>query len=121
LGWGGSQSNNRQEAVIVHSPEFCDTNFPQVFCSGFDSRTDPTCASILGSPLTCNGDDTAVAGFLITADDACTINGNRYVLNYHSVVGFQEWINDVSAAQSYAKMSIVLILSVILVNFTKMM
>lgn len=116
LGWG--QTNTRQDAINVYSPEFCDENFPQVFCTSFDSRTDPTCTAILGSPLTCH-DHAAIGGFLLSGD--CVINGNRWLLNYHSLGGFQEWIDDVSAAKSYAKMSIFVILSAVLISVRNMM
>lgn len=118
LGWG--QGETRQDAINVYSPEFCDENFPQVFCTTFGSKTDGTCSAIFGSPLTCT-DHSAVAGFLITGDETCPISGTRFVLNYHSVGGFQEWVENEISAASYAKMSVALILSAILITARNMM
>jgi hypothetical protein len=120
-GWGGADLNSRQVAINVYSPEFCDINFPQVFCTTFGSIADDTCTALLGSPLTCTDHDD-IAGFVITSEETCATQGRQFVLQYHSIGGFNEWIHEVSGAETYAKVSsILLILSAALISVKNMM
>lgn len=93
FGWGGALLDPRRDEVMVNNPESCDPNYPQNFCTIFDSTLNPTCDAILGSPVTC-GNDMAVAGFL-TNDEGCNTNAGRTTLNYHSVDHFRDWIEGV--------------------------
>lgn len=78
---------------MVNISNFCDPNFPQNFCTLFDSISHSTCSAMHGSPLTC-GNDMAVAGFL-TNVEGCSTNAGRTILNYHSVHDFHDWIEGV--------------------------
>lgn len=111
---------NPQESIIpVFDAQFCDSNFSQVFCSTFASNSDLACTARLGSPITC-GDDSTLAGFLIT-DRACSITGDRFMLHYHSVSDFSDWIEKVSGAQITAEVSVMLILSAVVLGFRNFM
>lgn len=86
----------RQDLVTIVGSELCDQNFPDIFCSTFDSLDDVTCNAILGSPVICGN---ALAGFLIN-DESCTIVGDQNVLRYHSVGDFGEWIKEITTNES---------------------
>lgn len=93
FGWGGELLNPRRDAVMVNSSIDCDPNYPQNFCTTFDSVSHATCTALRGSPLTC-GSDTIAAGF-VTNDEGCSTNAGRAVLNYHSIRDFRDWIEGV--------------------------
>lgn len=109
-GWASAFGPSwRTEVVTIYSPELCDPNFPQTFCTDVDSRIADVCGARLGSPVTCNG-DSILAGFVIT-DGTCTIMGNRVVLLYHSVNDFRSFIKDMAGAAVPVKLSVLLIAS----------
>lgn len=110
-GWGGETANPRRELVTVLSPQLCDSRFPQAYCSVFVSSSITTCSSKLGSPL--SKDDSKIDGFLIN-EGSCSVNGTRYIMNYHSVEDYSDWIKKASGAQTGFKISTVLILSAVL-------
>lgn len=111
-GWGEVNGHNRHsEAISIFSSTFCTPNFEQVFCTTFASASHATCTAIQGSPVTC-GDESIVAGILIN-NGTCSHNGNRILLNYHSVHDFTDWIIEISGAKVTSKTSIVLILSAV--------
>ena len=76
-----------------------------------------TCMASSGAPLVSRDlASTAIEGFLIN-EGVCSINGTKFVLNYHSVGDFNEWIKEVSGAETISKISFLLILSAISMNF----
>jgi hypothetical protein len=121
FGWGVSLGEAPKEtAVAVYDSTFCDSNFPQVFCSTFLSRSEEACNAREGAPITC-GDEKRIDGFLLT-DEVCTINGVQFVLNYHSVREFIDWIKEKSGAKEYSgaqeffsKVSVYIFVSTLLV------
>ncbi|KAG4071696.1 hypothetical protein HA402_011850 [Bradysia odoriphaga] len=90
FGWGGELLDPRRDAVMVNGPVACDPNYPQSYCTVFDSVSHLTCDAMQGSPLTC-GNDMTVAGF-VTTDGGCSADTGRTLLNYHSVHDFRDWI-----------------------------
>jgi hypothetical protein len=102
--------------VTALGPQFCGSNSTQAFCSIFDANL-ATCVSQLGSPLI-NGDvsSSSIDGFVIS-EGSCSRNGSRFVLHYHSVDDFRDWIEQVSGADSVKKVSGFLVLSAILIRF----
>jgi secreted trypsin-like serine protease len=94
-GWGDEQVNPRRDAVSVDEPQQCDPNFPQVFCSRHSSQSEGSCTARLGSPLVCLGSLT-VTGILLN-DQSCSASGSNFLLNYHSLHRFQDWINEVTS------------------------
>lgn len=71
-----------------------------------------------GSPITCGGDESIVAGFLIN-NATCSTNESHASLSYHSVSQFTEWIlnpTDDPNTAATTKVSTVLILFVVLMN-----
>lgn len=113
FGWGGAREVPRRDAVEVLNSTYCDSNFPQVFCSKFASISAFSCDANAGSPVTCDDDVSTIAGFLLNNNRSCIENGDRFVLNFHSVEPFQEWIEKVSSGDS-TKFSF-LIISVFLI------
>jgi hypothetical protein len=96
FGWGGAFIDSRQDLVSVVDSELCDPNFPNVFCSVFESVDHETCDAVVGSPLICGN---ALAGFLIN-NRTCTSVGDQHVLRYHSVGDFGAWIKVVTSDES---------------------
>jgi hypothetical protein len=109
-GWGGALLNHLNREVTVSPPSACDSNLPRIFCSSFSEQNDLTCAARLGAPLTC-GDVSIIVGFLL--DDRCVQREENFVLNYHSVEDFREWIEEVVSAAKTIQMSTLLILSAV--------
>lgn len=78
-----------------------------------------------GSPITCGGNESVVAGFLIN-NATCNSDGNRGTLRYHSVSQFTDWIlnptdefdedEDESNAATTTKNSIVFIFLIALIS-----
>lgn len=64
------------------------------------------------------GDGLSVSGFLLN-NRVCGSNGAFSALDYHSVGEFRDWIEQVSGAENFAKMSPLLILSAVLINAKK--
>jgi hypothetical protein len=69
---------------------------------------------MLGSSVIC-GDGLSVSGILLN-NQACGENDGLNVLDYHSVGQFREWIEEVSGAEKLAKVSALLIFSVMLLH-----
>lgn len=91
FGWGGELLDPRRDAVLVNN--YCDPDFPQNFCTIFDSFSHATCSALHGSPLTC-GNDMEVAGF-VTNVGGCRTDAGRPVLNYVSVNDVHDWIEGI--------------------------
>lgn len=110
FGWGGKTDNPQRDAINVYNSQFCDPSNPQAFCSVFDFNS-TTCSASLGAPLVIHDlESTSIDGFLIN-EGSCSTNGSNFVLNYHSVGDFEEWIKKVSGAVTINKISFLLILS----------
>lgn len=117
-GWGTALTTPRRDSVIVKDPSACDPNFTQIFCTIFDSATDASCSAYEGSPVVCK--EGSVDGILIN-DRACEISGNRYMLQYHSVSEFREFIDSVVGSGIIPlKNSLLLILSALITIFTRL-
>lgn len=75
-----------------------------------------------GSPVTCGGNESIVAGFLIN-NATCSSNDSSGSLSYHSVSQFAEWILDPSRVPTdpntaaTIKLSIVFMLFAVLISF----
>ena len=85
----GSLQNSRRDVVTILDSQFCDSNFPHIFCSRFFNETHETCSAIHASPVVCGN---LIAGFLIN-DGSCSNTDNLTTLEYHSSVDFTDWIN----------------------------
>ncbi|XP_037041916.1 uncharacterized protein LOC119078468 [Bradysia coprophila] len=97
FGWGGRVIDARRDEVFIESPVDCNVNYPQSYCSNFDSVAHLTCSALEASPVTC-GNDMIVSGFVST--DGCSPHGDDSArLNYHSVSDFQDWIEGVIGSQ----------------------
>lgn len=94
IGWGGDFLNPRRDAVTVNSPDSCDPNYPQNFCTNFDSNAHVTCSAKQGSPLIC-GSEMVLAGFVTNVNGCTTNDAGQTVLNYHSIDDFRDWIEGV--------------------------
>lgn len=116
FGWGGELDNPRRDPVTVLRSQFCNPQFPQAYCSIF-AGNNSICSAKLGSPIL-KGDasSASIDGFLIS-EGYCTSNGSQFILNYHSVDDFKDWIKKTSGAESLTKLSMVLILSAFLISF----
>jgi hypothetical protein len=80
--------------MMIYGPEFCQTNFREVYCSFFNTSSSETCSATLGEPVLC-GDDNLLSAFLIQ-HDPCTPNLNGEIqLRYHSIASYREWIDEV--------------------------
>lgn len=113
-GWGGETAIPRRELVTVLSPQLCHSNFPQVYCTIFNASSNgSTCSSKLGSPL--SKDDLNIDGFLIN-EGFCSVNGTPYIMNYHSLEDYSDWIEKASEAQAGFITSTVLFVSATLVS-----
>lgn len=96
--------------ISVFEPQYCDPNYPQVFCSSFPSLATGPCTASRGSPVVCISGH--VSGFVINERGCTTADAHgRNLLHYHSVNDFRAWIEEVSGAEKAVKSSIVLIIS----------
>jgi hypothetical protein len=97
FGWGEQSENStlRQTAVQVHSPQFCDPKFPEVFCSLVDTSSDEICSASLGSRLVCSNDSSKFAGILLNNETCSTTESGNTVLRYHSISHYNKWIDEV--------------------------
>lgn len=64
------------------------------------------------------GNSSVVSGFLLN-DKVCGIVGENMKLEFHSVGDFRDWIEQVSGAVNFSKISSLLILSAVLINVKK--
>lgn len=79
--------------MLIYEPEFCQTNFHDVYCSFFNTSASETCVATLGSPVLC--DNKLFSAFLIQ-HEPCTPNMNGEIqLRYHSVDRYSKWIEEV--------------------------
>jgi hypothetical protein len=111
--------NSRRQTVQVLPPVGCNLRGNQVFCSRLSSNNDETCRARTGSPIFCGagtGNPNIVAGIVIS-QRICSNN----LLHYHTLQEpFGEWINQVvTGAATSTKYSLVLILSIVLINIQK--
>jgi hypothetical protein len=98
-------------------PNDCDSSFPTLFCSVFQSTSHETCRARLGSALIC--DDASVSGVLLN-EGSCSIQDERAYLNYQSLHEFEEWIQQqFSKSGTLAKTSSLLISFAILLQFSR--
>jgi hypothetical protein len=92
-GWGDVEATPRHDLVTVRGSHFCDPTSSEVFCSIFNTTEHETCSAVLGSPIICRNE---IAG-LVTNNESCTTNDKgQGVLNYQTVGGTEEWIEDVT-------------------------
>ncbi|XP_037034422.1 uncharacterized protein LOC119073217 [Bradysia coprophila] len=117
FGWGGELLDPRRDAVMVTGPVACDPNYPQSYCTVFDSVSHSTCDAMQGSPLTCGNDDITVAGF-VTTDGGCSTDTGRTMLNYHSIRDFRDWIVGVFGPELPARDAVNFIVTVLERNET---
>lgn len=109
FGWGPSDIEfTRADAVVVNKPELCHPNNPQAHCTFLPTTTfHHSCNAMTGSPVTCGGNESVVAGFLIN-NATCSNKFNRVSLSYHSVSEFTDWILNPTNGGNIIKMSTVL-------------
>jgi hypothetical protein len=119
FGWGQESDESTSRSVTVRGPQFCDENFPQIFCSSFETSNAFNCDAYLGSPLI--SVDEGLAGILINSERRCTTSGDRFVLNYISIGDFREWIDEVSAAKTNFKMSAAVMSVTLIIVFNYLM
>lgn len=116
-GFGGIEALPERKVVLVLSSEFCDQSASQFFCSQFEFSTEE-CEAETGSPIIC-GTGT-LDGILIRetiTSKICAGFNIFYVLNYHSIGDFREWIDTIveqySDAQATIKVSAFLSLTML--------
>jgi hypothetical protein len=117
-GWGGALDAPRADQVMVYEPGFCNQNLPQAYCSTFSAMDHATCQAYEGSPVVCNPG--SIDGILLSdrsSTPRCVGEGERFILNYHSVAEYREWIETTSGVESRTKISVLAILSAALVVF----
>lgn len=79
--------------MTILDSQFCDPEFPEIFCSKFDDLSHETCNAMHASPIICGN---LISGFLIN-DGNCSTENNETTLEYHSVGDFDEWIRQVTS------------------------
>lgn len=114
VGWGSAVESSRRVVVAIYEPRFCNMNFPQAFCSPIDWASQKACSASQGAPVICGG-NTEVSGVLVSTG-ACDGVWDQRRLHYLSVGEFREWIEEVSGAEKFAKLSSLLILSAMLIS-----
>jgi hypothetical protein len=92
LGWGGDLIDPPSHSINIIDSLYCDSSFPDAFCSVIDSPAHEVCSAQLGSPVLCGS---AFAGFLIN-DQACSTVDERNFLTFISVGEFGAWIREVT-------------------------
>lgn len=100
-GWGGAEDFPRNDAVTVNGQSSCGM---ETYCTTLSPNAD-TCAAKLGSPIVCN--DGFIDGFVIK-NSGCS---DRFLISYHSVDDFREWIDSVSGAEKTFMPAIIFILA----------
>lgn len=93
-GWGDVLDEPRRDLVTVRGAEFCDQNSPHIFCSNFNATEHETCTAVLGSPVICRNE---ISGFALNNETCTKTFENQTVLNYQSIEGFGEWIDEVTS------------------------
>jgi hypothetical protein len=116
VGWGNTQEASQHDVVAVYSPQFCNANLPQAFCSIIDSSSQSSCTALQGAPIVC-GDSAFVSGFLLNNRE-CGAAGHLATLEYHSVGEFREWIEEVSGASVAQMSTLVFVLSAAMISAT---
>jgi hypothetical protein len=115
FGWGGQHSNPPNEAIRVYESSFCDSKFPQIFCSVFDSSFVRSCSSNAASPLMCNagGSLQSISGLVVATNNSCLESNDRTELNFIAIEPFIDWIEEVSAGRKLTTMTSLFLLSVV--------
>jgi hypothetical protein len=114
VGWGDGKVSSKQTVIAVNEPKLCDATKPQVYCSTFDRYTNENCKAIEGSPVI-GSNDSFVSGVLMSSG-TCEWTNGRYLLEYHSVGEFEEWIKEVSCARISRGLMKLTIFSIILLE-----
>lgn len=120
---GGRVDDAETVEVQAYGPQFCDSSLPQAYCSEVSVPSARACETFSGSPLVCNAQ--SVDGFFLQT--GCSeISPGRYLLAYHSVGEFSDWIENVSriddddddddSGAELSKMSIMLLLSAVVIG-----
>lgn len=115
FGWGGSHSYPPNDTVSVLGPSNCNSSFPQIFCTVFDSTNANTCSARASSPIMCHvgGNLSSISGLMVSN---CTERNDRVEMNFINIEPFIQWIEEVSAANNLVKVSSLLILSIVLLK-----
>lgn len=109
-GWGSAEDSPRSDSVTVYGPSFCGMHAMETYCTISSSNID-TCTAKLGSPIVCN--DGFIDGFIIK-NAGCS--SDSFLLSYHSVGDFREWIELVSGAENNRKLSIIYLVTLALLS-----
>lgn len=109
-GFGGAEDFPKNDLVTVDGPRFCGMDPIETYCTISPPNID-TCTAKLGSPVVCN--EGFIDGFIIK-NAGC--NSEEFLLSYHSVDDFREWIELVSGAENNCKLSMILILTSVLLS-----
>lgn len=117
FGWGGSEDNPETVEVEVFGPQYCNLNLPQAYCTDL-LTPGRACQAYTGSPVVCSAQ--TVDGFLLQTGCPEASPG-RYLVDYHSVAEFREWIDIVSSADLRSKISIIFLLSVVVISFKNLL
>lgn len=106
--------------VQVYEPQYCDPSSPQAYCSELSVPSDRVCETYSGSPLVCNAQ--SVDGIFLQSE-CREISPERYLIVYHSVGEFSDWIESVSTIESSAvftgKISSFFLLSAIVISLIR--
>jgi hypothetical protein len=97
--------------IAIQASLHCNPSSPQAFCSTLDNQSQRLCNSKPGTPVMCTNNFT-ISGFTLN-DGSCGKIDGRLSLDFHSVAEFEEWIKEVSGAETSKKTSILFILLVI--------
>jgi hypothetical protein len=99
------------QSVMVYEPQLCDGNSTQAYCSRF-RYSNLACFTLTSSPVMC-GDRSHLDGIVIS-EGSCTIEDGSYMLYYHSIADFREWIEEVSSGA--VKVSLFALSSIALIS-----
>jgi hypothetical protein len=99
--------------IRAYNPQYCNPNFDKAFCSTFLTNNTLACNTFRGAQLVCGGDK--LDGFVIS-EPSCLLEANQYVMYYHSIGDYIDWIKEVSGATLATKVSIFTLLSGLLIS-----
>lgn len=116
FGFGSSGVVPTHHSLFVLGSSYCNPGLPRVFCTILPSLKHVSCGANEGSPVVCS--DETVDGILLNQEN-CTTVGDNVRLSYHSITEFSEWIAEISAAQTFSKTSVFLILSAVAISLAK--
>lgn len=102
-----------RQSVMIYEPDECSRNSTQAYCSRFRVST-LACFTLTSSPVMC-GDRTHLDGIIIS-EGSCTKEADTYLLYYHSVADFREWIEEITSGGNAAGVSVFALLSIVLIS-----